>query len=266
LAELAREPGLHWCKPAGRGVWFVQLHSAELSAPAGESGRWCGATIRYEIDWAEGATRLRGPSATATAHADESGSPAIERQFDYDGDGRQELFVRTSHWENGGGLEPERYEVLRATENGVEPYPVGFRYTGSIDADEDGRPDLIDADYYGVELPCGLAGIWIQGPPLLVHSLPGGKFTMSDETSRRWAIGECPRLPPAPWIEPQPAACARIWGKTVDQVASAELVTRSCGVDEPGLAARFLEPEPPFAPLATDTPTPLPSVRATPKR
>ncbi len=257
LAEIAKAPAFRYCHATGGGVWVMQLTSAALQAPSGESGTWCGASAQYVIArvTADG-TAEKSEARSYDAFNDSQTDVQILYQYDYDGDGRDELLVRTSSWQNGGGSNATM-EVLRASPRGIEPYPIGFHVTNAVDADHDGRPDLLDEDYFHAVAPCGLDGVDLYGPPLLVHALADGKFSMSDEVSRQWAVTQCPSTPTAPFAEPKVAACGRLWGKSAADVSDPALVVNVCGMPDDKTVSALVSPKPPFTPLNQGTPRPL---------
>jgi hypothetical protein len=256
LAQLGKTPAFHYCHPSGNGVWVVQLTDVAMEAPSGESGRSCGASAHYVVAWVTAGVSNKSDVRTAEAFADSTRTLEIPYQFDYDGDGRDEILVRSSDWFNGARSEG-KMEVLRASPRGIEPYPVGFRYTDAVDADGDGRPDLLDADYYHAVAPCGLDGVDLDGPPLLLHALADGKFSMSDEVARRWAVTQCPNAPAPPFRTPMDAACGRLWGKSIADVSNPALVVDVCSAPDPGTVSTLVSPSPPFTTLDTATPHPF---------
>jgi hypothetical protein len=142
----------------------------------------------------------------------------------------------------------------RIGSRGVEPYPVGFAFDHVIDADHDGRPDLVDADYFHATGPCGLAGETLRGPRLLVHALPGGAFTMSDAVARRWAAAQCERPGSPPYGTSEEAGCARLWGKSPGEIFAAVPVGGQCGMQSRELVRELVARDPPFPTLDRDTP------------
>ena len=258
LAELGKTPAFHYCHPSGDGVWLVKVTSAELQAPSGESGTWCGASARYVVTRVTSDGAARSEPRTFDAFNDSHTSLAIPYQYDYDADGRDELLVATSEWQNGGGGSKDM-EVLRAGPRGIEPYPVGHHYTNAIDADGDGRPDLLDEDFFHAVAPCGLDGIDLYGPSLLLHARADGTFSVSDEVARQWAITQCPRAPAGPFSTPMAATCGRLWGKSVAEVSDPALVVDVCSVPDPATVSKLVSPAAPFTTLNQATPRPLPT-------
>ncbi len=141
------------------------------------------------------------------------------RFFDYNGDGSDELIFASSSWANGGGGD-DTFEVLRGDGATIAKYPVGFPYDGAIDADGDGRPDLLDGSYFAASCDEGLAPRDVTGVPLLVHSLADGTFSMSDEVARQWGVTRCPTMPTTAeeGLCPFTASCQRLWGRTPDAI------------------------------------------------
>ena len=245
-----KNPLFDYCK-TGHGTWLVVLVSSEITAPTGESGR-CGASVGYELVFVSQDGRVRSKPRRWEGFADDDDSSAIAGQIDYDGDGRDELVLADRQWANGGGGE-DNAEVLRATPSAIEPYPVGFDFDGVVDADHDGRPDLLRARYFDAPEPCmGLFQTYRYGIPLLVHSLANGKFTMSDDAARRWAKQQCPTPSPPTSDETdewRAASCRRVWGESVASITKGLSTDDQCGGNELDTMRTLLKPALPFKPL-----------------
>jgi hypothetical protein len=240
-----------YCK-TGHGTWIVVLVSSEITAPTGESGR-CGASVEYQLVYVSKDGRVRSKPRHWEGFADEDQSSVIAGQVDYDGDGSDELVLEDHAYSNGGGGETNA-EVLRATTSAIEPYPVGFDFDGVVDADHDGRPDLVRMRYFHAPEPCmGLFQTYYDGVPLLVHSLPDGKFSMSDDVARRWAKKECPTPSPAESDDDneryRAASCRRIWGEPVAAITKGLSTIDHCDGNDVDTMRAFLKPDLPFKPL-----------------
>jgi hypothetical protein len=245
-----KNPLFDYCK-TGHGTWVVVLVASGITAPTGESGR-CGASVEYQLVFVSSDGRVRSKPRHWEGFADTEQSTTIAGQVDYDGDGRDELVLSDREWENGGGGDWNA-EVLRATPTAIEPYPVGFDYDGVVDPDHDGRPDLIRTRYFDAPDPCmGLFQTYHYGIPLLIHSLANGKFSMSDEASRKWAKAQCPTPSPtdADDIDPyRTASCRRVWGESVASITKGLSTTDQCGGTELETMQTFLKPPLPFKAL-----------------
>ena len=246
-----KNPLFDYCK-TGHGTWLVVLLSSQLTAPTGESGR-CGASVEYELVFVSSSGRVRSKPRHWEGFADEDKSSVVAAHIDYDGDGRDELVLEDHEWSNGGGGESNA-EVLRATPSAIEPYPVGFEFDGVVDADHDGRPDLVRARYFEAPVACmGLFPTFHYGVPLLVHSLPNGTFSMSDEAARKWAKQKCPTpSPPQSDDGEEPyraASCRRIWGESVASITKGLSTTEECDSTDLATMQTFLKPAVPFKPL-----------------
>ena len=98
----------------------------------------------------------------------------------------------------------------------------------------------------------GLFQTYRYGIPLLVHSLANGKFSMSDDASRKWAKQLCPTPTPAQsddMDEYRAASCRRVWGESVASITKGLSTTEECGHSELETMQTFLKPPLPFKPL-----------------
>jgi hypothetical protein len=259
----AAKDGLFATCRVGGGTWAVLVRDVELSEPAGESGAWCGASARWRLVFVDPKTGARAESGDFpwASFPDSDAHAEVNAVYDFDGDGRSEIVTTETEWSNGGGT-AVRVEAWRGGPK-VEPYPIGFPVTGTLDADGDGRPDFVDEGYFETTPPCfGLYPVARHGVPLLVHALPNGTFTMGDETSRRWARTQCPSSPTAGAAEPTVAACMRLWGKPPDAIVRGlDPKPDFCGEpksSERDVTAALITRAPPFATLDQATPAPLP--------
>jgi len=273
-AEVAKQretaPFLHYCHQ-GKGTWAVMLVSVALTGPGGESGG-CGWEASYKLVFQPTPTTPLHDCAMSVRHewgesTDEHSSVSKEIIFDYDGDGKDELILAHDQWENGAGT-TSSVELLRGDgpRETVVPYDVGFTFDGVQDADRDGRPDLLQATFQD-PTGCGMSGHTYYGAPLLVHSLRGGTFSMSDDVARRWAVSVCPTALPAANATTScdfAASCQRLWGRSKEEVNAWALAAPVCkevvGCHDGGTAAATFAAVPlPFAPLNVSTPAPLPA-------
>jgi hypothetical protein len=154
--------------------------------------------------------------------------------FDFDGDGEAEAFA---------GVE-ERPETSNADRRAAlyafvgkkvvpSPFAKDMRLDGVVDADGDGRPDLIYAGpYRGSAHACmsEQEGHSYVAPELILHSLPTGAFAADDEVARRFAAKSCAKttpfaLDPKRLVEDDGNAamvvCARLRGVTTETITAA---------------------------------------------
>ena len=229
----------------GHGTWFIELLTSTVTGPAGESGG-CEARAQYRLHFAARDHTAASEPLDWYEGPDETIETAVMGQLDYDGDGADELVLGAKSWANGGGSD-QTASVLRAHSGHVEAYPVGFKYDGAIDADGDGRIDLTTSTFYSAAEPCvGLYETYRYGVPMLIHSLPNGAFSMSDDVARRWARKKCPD-PPTPTADP---SCRRLWGEPVTRITQGLSTVDQCGgSSEQELVAKLVAPDPPFTPL-----------------
>ncbi len=255
LLALVRDGPLSLCHP-GHGTWMVAVTSAALSAPAAESGKPCGASVTYTLVYVSpNGERATSKPRTFDAFQDMKQESTFAAQFDFDGDGRDELVLDDLNWSNGS-LGETSAEVLRATGTAVDNYVVGFGFDETADVDGDGRPDFVSTKYFSAPGTCGGPGRPpdILGVPLLVHSLPGGKFTMNDTVARRFARRECPTAPSQAGSDP---ACARVWGRSVEDIARSMPDAGPCDLNATSVH-EFVKDPPPFKPLNVEPVEPLP--------
>ncbi len=264
LVEAAKDGLFATCRVGG-GTWAVLVRDVELSEPAGESGSYCGASARWRLVFIDPKTnaRVESPDFAWASFPDSDAHATIDAIYDFDGDGASEVVVTDEDWENGGGT--TRHVTAWRSEAGkaIEPYPIGFHVTGTLDADGDGRPDFVDEGYFETTPPCfGLYPVARRGVPLLVHGLPNGTFTMSDDTSRRWARAQCPSAPATGASEPTVASCMRLWGKSPPDIARGLSNTPDfCGEpksSERDVTLALVTRTAPFPTLDVNTPPPLP--------
>ncbi len=259
LGELGRNDRFNFCH-SGHGTWMVIVLTAGLSAPSGESGG-CGPSVSYELVFVSSSGERTTSKPRTWENSDETTRSEVAAQFDFDGDGRDELVLDDLSHDNGS---PPFYsmEVLRATGSVVEDYPVGFHVDQTTDADGDGRPDFVTNTYFSAGGKCahGIGNASdILGVPLLVHSLPGGKFTMSDDVARRWAKRECPAAPTA-FQSAVDVSCSRLWGRSADDIArNTPDANQDC--DLPDDLREFVRRAPPFKPLNVAPVEPLPGAK-----
>ncbi len=162
-----------------------------------------------------------------------------QMDFDFDGDGEEELIVIGHDQTKDGPRDPMAYivEFKNASAQLYAPakdLPI-FRVE---DVDRDGRPDFVSYGPYRARIGarCNGAPAQVVGPPMLVHSLPNGTFSMTDERSIAFAKQHCekPGFSVARDEEKHVdddqtfvnIACARMWGMTEAQAVSS--VASSC--------------------------------------
>jgi len=154
--------------------------------------------------------------------------------FDYDGDGEDEVFVRTTIGtydrveQQQSGIFTFRGAGPDGGKARIVPYPpassLGIDTTR--DADDDGRPDLL------VSIGPASAPVGIR---LLAHSLPDGTFSMRDAVAVGWAQKQCPQDPKLDLSTKSASdfgqkladdiACALLWGHDKDLGAG---VAKAC--------------------------------------
>ena len=114
-------------------------------------------------------------------------STSLEGVHDFDGDGVAEVALHTSGyasidgWHDSG---PMLYSVKDGAIVRWDPV-TGRRVLGSMDADHDGRVDLL--------LDAGVLPRTVTGAARyeLAHALPDGTFALDDEVTRAFLHGQC---------------------------------------------------------------------------
>lgn len=257
LAPDARAPivdELTRCLGAGAGAWAFVIDRAETARNDAELTF----TIHVRpVYVAPGGAMRRAGVALRIAAGTSSFVHSIEHRdvgvFDWDGDGRGELYFREEHsqHENGNAVARlDRAWTFAARGAEVREYaPEAARATAIRDVDSDGRPDLLLRSPWVDVGPCGIDDVDYPGPRLLLHSRPDGTFSADDEGAQGFVAHQCRERPAALISVPagggematadEPSyriACARWWGRTAADVA--DEVTRTYpetpdGGDEP---------------------------------
>jgi hypothetical protein len=162
-----------------------------------------------------------------------------QMDFDFDGDGEEEFVVIGHDQTKDGPRDPMAY-ILELKNGSVQLYPPAkdlpiFRVE---DVDRDGRPDFISYGPYRARIGarCNGAPAQVVGPAMLVHSLPNGTFSLTDEKAISFAKEHCdkPGFTVARDDEKRVddeqtfvnVACARMWGMSEAQAVSA--IAQSC--------------------------------------
>ncbi len=230
----ARDP---LCVATPTGVWFIPLRMVQVPRSDDEEVRVFGAlTWRPTVGPARAGQRLTFLLQGNYHVVRFSLLPGA----DYDGDGTPEVILRGEDRESEAGAHRTfTIQTLRAGE--VQPYAPASgleNVEGVVDADRDGRPDLLLPSPWHRDGICGYMGSSIDGPTRLAHSLPDGTFSTADEVARAWMLSRCVReelgyIPALPAV--LDVACARLHG------ASAETVIASLRARVPDDGTRFTE-------------------------
>lgn len=146
------------------------------------------------------------------------GGPEALEFFDFDGDGEPEVHVAASYGHEG--VSERADELLRFHAGQITPYrdtpQLGFHTLK--DETSDGRPDLLLSRSLIGGYSCG-SGFSADGSGLtfLAHSLPDGSFSLDDAEARAYARKQCP-APPSSLTSFQDVLCARIWGRSPQEL------------------------------------------------
>ena len=223
---------LEECEGNAKGVWALVVDDAEIGH-AKTPPNACDA-IRFQLALvhvdAAGKTTRAVPLATSNK-AEKNlavevwGARTIAplTTFDYDGDGELEVLVmgNTDH----EGVHIPASEIWTFKDGRIQPYAKGpsIVFTEVVDADNDGRPDLVTRGPYEAVRATSCQGPTFPVAPeaFLMRGEPLGVFTLSGATSKARLLAECPSATPAGAMmggdsEALAAAvvCARAWGKT----------------------------------------------------
>ncbi len=187
------------CYPAAGGAWALE---ATRGAPEEE-----GSKVRFEL-----ALRWVGEDGSRAAvllkrdfDSSECDTHEVEvfGATDYDGDGRGELVYRVrERWcGDGDGINDERLRVSSARGAAIVAFaplsaPSGLYATRAEDVDHDGRLDLWNDDHYPRTScdPAAVNGSRFPVFPVLIHSLPDGRFTADDAVTQRAFSDRCRSL------------------------------------------------------------------------
>jgi hypothetical protein len=184
------------CYAGSKGAWAIEVgifHRA--SDGVGEDSTW------QLVYLTPDARRIAAQEARGENwDADGEGRiyTVIDGVHDFDGDGVDEVAVRTAGYASIDGFHdsgPILYHLQGGAIAAWDPVP-GRKVIGSMDADHDGRVDLV--------LDGG--GPW----PELAHAVDGGRYVTDDEVTRAFLHAQCllPPPPPKSWMGGLPIAVA----------------------------------------------------------
>ncbi|MEZ4390616.1 MAG: hypothetical protein R3A48_05930 [Polyangiales bacterium] len=209
------------CLATQQGLWSLTLQGltfhteAELRIAATESLSW------RPLGASPAPTAL---PFTLEANWHRSQWSALEAVYDYDGDAVPEVIVRHDGWAFESHADQTRavYTVARGAVRAYPPAAAFRQVDALVDADRDGRPDLVLPSPWRVTDPCGLAGIDHPGPSRLAHALADGRFATDDDTARAWLRGQCaPSAAPESAPDVHDVACARLAGLEPEALVAA---------------------------------------------
>ncbi|MDO9016453.1 MAG: hypothetical protein Q8S73_17275 [Deltaproteobacteria bacterium] len=225
-----RVDGEPLCVATAQGLWALALEGFRVDRGDQEAVR-----STAVLSWRP----LVGPATagvrfelSATGYSRET--TALVPAADYDGDGVPEVIVhRVEGAFEGGASSSHTVYTVRA--GAVERYAPASRFTTIdrvVDADRDGRPDLVLPSPWLAVSECGYMGEDHPGPALLAHSLPDGTFSTADGVARAWTAAQCTR-PPRGEDPVRPdvldVACARLGGASPEAVIAALQVRSPAG-------------------------------------
>lgn len=179
----------------------------------------------------------------STSHESES----IEGSFDYDGDGSTE--VVTARVESNNRTSPIVSLAIRTMRAGrVERYePAGGvpAFSGLVDFDRDGRPDLYQL--FCTPFEQRSSGVTLYGPRCLAHARPDGTFSTDDAVAQSFVRAQC-TAPPERLVvldarsgsvdrdaTLSAIACARFYGESAERAVH-RVALESRGLDDGDVA------------------------------
>jgi len=224
------------CHTSGKGTWGFRVDEAFEGAMP-KPGDACGDTgylVRLVHVDDHGAEETIVPGLTLSTfgaaprpYSISTGYRAVRMSdasfFDYDGDGEEEVFVRTTIG-TYDRVEQQQSAIFTfgspdAGKARIVPYApaTSLAIDTTRDADDDGRPDLL------VAIGPASAPVGIR---LLAHSLPDGTFSLRDAVAVGWAQKQCPQDPKLDLSTKSASdfgqkladdvACALLWGHDKD--------------------------------------------------
>jgi hypothetical protein len=227
------------CADAGEGAWTFSVTVGRRRPGELENEFVYPVTLRAVYVTAAGVAR---PSARTVslvlgaAHFAHFATVADVGVFEWDGDGRAELFFREAHEQeenNNDAARATRWWIFTAA-GATPPREYAREAAGASwidDYDGDARPDLLLRSPWVAVGPCGLSTVDNDGPKPLLHATADGRF-VEDDVSHAWLASQCPARPHDLFdglgVDDAPAssqpqfrvACARLYGVSADEVAA----------------------------------------------
>jgi hypothetical protein len=209
------------CILGTNSAWSVALQSFSSSTYPIFDATWS----LVHVDSYGTILRYRDDSGAFTAGVGGAGyGPTKFWSFDFDDDGDPEIVFTYVQ----GGVENSDIVteyVYQYKSGAIKPYVPVAGWTDLRDADNDGRPDAVEA--YDVE-DSGGCGIYetetLVGPTFVAHSVHGG-FSTTDAVAKHVAMTQCPA---------RPATIVAMKGKLIDETATATnaVCARAWGASE----------------------------------
>lgn len=211
------------CLAAAGGIWSIAF-GATTFVRGDEPSLQANATLTWRPETA-GAARPTAHRLAFEIREFSTDGFNLAGLYDYDGDGTPEVIVAHTRWEEEG-RDGVAHTVFTVRDGAVREYAPAHafdRVEGVVDADHDGRPDLVLPSPWRVEDTCGLDGIEHLGPLRLAHALPDGQFSTSDTVSRAWTLSQCSRYidQGMPGPDVLDVACARLAGSSPEATVAA---------------------------------------------
>jgi hypothetical protein len=223
-----------FCFSSPKGAWALDAGAAAQANPD-ETAGGDGWEAHYALTYVtpEGKlARSTEMSGTIVSRDHVSHDVSVLAVFDFDGDDVSEIILAVDDEAFGGEEHDRTISVLTFRDGEVRPYAPaeGLVIDSVVDADDDGRPDLMTPGPFVAYGPCGYDGQTFRAPAHLAHSVAGGQFSLEDETAQAVIRSECGPLPKDlvavshgktdTYVDAQETArritCARIYGVSAD--------------------------------------------------
>jgi hypothetical protein len=212
-----------FCLASAQGVWSIAL-GATTFVRGDEPSLHTNATLAWRSVTAGAASPTAHRLNFETREFSTDGFN-LAGLYDYDNDGTPEVIVAHVEWVEEG-RDGIAHTVFTVRDGAVREYAPAHAFEhieDVIDADHDGRPDLVLPSPWRVEDTCGMDGIEHFGPRRLAHALPDGQFSTTDTVSRAWTLSQCRRYidQGMPGPDVLDVACARLAGSSPEATVAA---------------------------------------------
>ena len=217
---------LLWCGKDREGVWGVTMGATTLASKKNEEDgpedvKLTGAllVVRFTTGADGLVTEVEAPAGEGLDYSvDWFSTLTYKHQVsDLDDDGVPELVVtRGLYVEESPENNSTSVSAYRAHGGVIEPMREisGMHAFAAVDADRDGRLDLVLHSPFATSYPC-ISECTFSGPDLLVHTLEGGRFDRTDDVAIEFVRRQCalPHETNPPLDEWYMIACDRVRGR-----------------------------------------------------
>ena len=225
VVELARQSGVAVPKMQGvvgtcvdtpGGAWFVLMAKPKEGKPAEDEDDFL---FRLESAWEVHFETKAGVDTSLVVEPTLAnyGARLVHppRTFDFDGDGVPELYLAVDEsGDEGHEARQQGLFTFASGKVGLYPPAKGLQMADLVDADADGRPDLLLYAGYTESLEGCFSGFPTEHarPKFMAHSLPNGSFATDDAAAKAYVKSWC-TAPPAKISSSYDAVCARLFAR-----------------------------------------------------